>query len=93
MDEPSLGIRARDAVLAVTIPQGLEADLATGLPQVQLIVDGINKSGGVLGKKLEIVPLDSANNVEKTTEQLRKAIDDGTASRTTSRRPQSSMAE
>ncbi len=29
-----------EAVLAVTIPHGLEADLATGVPQVQLIVDG-----------------------------------------------------
>ncbi len=47
------------------------------LQGMQLIVEGINKSGGVLGKKLEIVPLDSANSVEKTTELLRKAIDDG----------------
>ncbi len=47
------------------------------LQGMRLIVDGINQSGGVLGKKLEIVPYDSANSVEKTTEQLRKAIDDG----------------
>jgi len=47
------------------------------LQGMQMIADSINKSGGVLGKKFEIVPLDSANSVEKTTEQLRKAIDDG----------------
>ncbi|HZY41879.1 MAG TPA: ABC transporter permease [Anaerolineae bacterium] len=29
-----------DAVAAVTLPPGLEADLATGRPQVQIIVDG-----------------------------------------------------
>lgn len=47
------------------------------LQGMQLIVDTINKSGETLGKKLEIVPLDNAGGVEKTTEQLRKAIDDG----------------
>jgi branched-chain amino acid transport system substrate-binding protein len=38
----------------------------------------INKAGGVLGgRMIEIVPLDNAMNAEKTTQQLRKAIDMG----------------
>jgi ABC-2 type transport system permease protein len=39
-DQIDRWLAENDAVLAVTIPQGLEADLATGMPQVQLIVDG-----------------------------------------------------
>ncbi len=38
----------------------------------------VNRRGGVLGgRELEIVPLDNAMNAEKTTQQLRKVIDDG----------------
>ena len=38
----------------------------------------VNARGGVLGgRHIEIVPLDNAMNAEKTTQQLRKAIDDG----------------
>ncbi len=38
----------------------------------------INQRGGVLdGRSIEIVPLDNAMNAEKTTQQLRKAVDDG----------------
>jgi len=72
--------RAEDSVRIALIEPYSGPLAAVGsdfLQGMQLIVDGINKSGGVLGKKLEIVPLDSANSVEKTTEQLRKAIDDG----------------
>ena len=37
-----------------------------------------NKNGGVLdGRMIEIVPMDNAMKAEKTTELLRKAIDDG----------------
>jgi len=37
----------------------------------------VNERGGVLGgRMLEVVPLDNAMNAEKTTQQLRKAIDD-----------------
>ncbi len=40
--------------------------------------DYVNARGGVLGgRQIEIVPLDNAMNAEKTTQQLRKAIDDG----------------
>ena len=43
------------------------------------LVNGeINRNGGVLnGRKLEVVPFDNAMKAEKTTELLRKAIDDG----------------
>ncbi len=38
----------------------------------------VNDNGGVLGgRMIEIVPLDNAMNAEKTTQQLRKAVDDG----------------
>ncbi len=38
----------------------------------------VNARGGVLGgRHIEIVPLDNAMNAEKTTQQLRKVIDDG----------------
>lgn len=38
----------------------------------------VNERGGVLGgRQLEIVPLDNAMNAEKTTQQLKKAVDMG----------------
>ena len=77
-----IAARAKDSIRIALIEPYSGPLAAVGsdfLQGMQLIVDGINRSGGVLGKKLEIVPLDSANSVEKTTEQLRKAIDDGIA--------------
>ncbi len=48
------------------------------IDQVTYYADVINKNGGVLdGRMLEIVPMDNAMKAEKTTELLRKAIDDG----------------
>ena len=47
------------------------------LQGIQMVADDINAAGGINGKKLEIVPLDNAMKAEKTTEQLRKAIDEG----------------
>ena len=43
LDSPALldrWLAQNDAVAAVTLPLGLEADLATGRPQMQIIVDG-----------------------------------------------------
>ena len=37
----------------------------------------INKNGGINGRMIEIVPMDNAMKAEKTTELLRKALDDG----------------
>ncbi len=37
----------------------------------------INKNGGINGRMIEIVPMDNAMKAEKTTELLRKAIDEG----------------
>ena len=37
----------------------------------------INKNGGINGRMIEIIPMDNAMKAEKTTELLRKAIDDG----------------
>ena len=36
----------------------------------------INKNGGINGRMIEIVPMDNAMKAEKTTELLRKAIDE-----------------
>lgn len=44
----------------------------------QFFANEVNEHGGVLGgRHIEIVPLDNAMNAEKTTQQLRKVIDDG----------------
>ena len=46
------------------------------LEQFEFYADRINEAGGVLGgRKIEIVAFDNAMNAEKTTQQLRKAID------------------
>jgi branched-chain amino acid transport system substrate-binding protein len=48
------------------------------LEAFEFYVDRINEAGGVLnGRKLEIVAFDNVMNAEKTTQQLRKAIDQG----------------
>ena len=50
---------------------GLEA-----LDTLRLAADRINDRGGVLGgRKIELVAMDNAMNAEKTTQQLKKAID------------------
>ena len=44
----------------------------------EFFANEINTRGGVLGgRHIEIVPLDNAMNAEKTTQMLRKAVDDG----------------
>jgi branched-chain amino acid transport system substrate-binding protein len=46
------------------------------LEAFEFYADRINAAGGVLGgRKIEIVPFDNVMNAEKTTQQLRKAID------------------
>jgi len=48
------------------------------LEQLEYNAKRINAAGGVLGgRQIEIVPLDNAMNAEKTTQQLKKAIDMG----------------
>ncbi len=49
-----------------------------GLDNIRLSADRVNARGGVLGgRMIEIVPLDNAMKAEKTTQQLKKAIDTG----------------
>jgi branched-chain amino acid transport system substrate-binding protein len=44
----------------------------------EFFANEVNARGGVLGgRHIEIVPLDNAMNAEKTTQMLRKAVDDG----------------
>jgi len=47
------------------------------LDSMNMVADAVNAAGGIMGRNIEVVPLDNAMNAEKTTQQLRKAIDDG----------------
>ncbi|MDQ4061905.1 MAG: branched-chain amino acid ABC transporter substrate-binding protein [Pseudomonadota bacterium] len=48
-----------------------------GVHHFQYVMDEINAKGGVLGKKFELVPLDSKANPQDTQIALKKVIDDG----------------
>ena len=48
-----------------------------GLKTFQWLADEINASGGLLGKKVEILPLDNKTNPQEAVVQAQKAIDAG----------------
>jgi branched-chain amino acid transport system substrate-binding protein len=48
-----------------------------GLKTFQFLADELNAKGGVLGKKVEIVPLDNKTNPQESLIQAQKAIDAG----------------
>jgi branched-chain amino acid transport system substrate-binding protein len=48
-----------------------------GLNQFRYAAEAINKAGGVLGKKLELVPLDNKISPQESLIQLKKVIGDG----------------
>src|SRR5919198_169547 len=48
-----------------------------GVHHFQFVMDQINAKGGVLGKKFELVTLDSKSNPQDTQIALKKVIDDG----------------
>ncbi len=48
-----------------------------GLNQFRYAADAINKAGGVLGKKLEMVPLDNKVSPQESLIQLKKVTGDG----------------
>ena len=48
-----------------------------GLKHFQWLADQINASGGLMGKKLEILPFDDKVNPQEAVVQARKAIDAG----------------
>jgi branched-chain amino acid transport system substrate-binding protein len=48
-----------------------------GLNQFRYAADAINKAGGVLGKKLELVPLDNKVSPQESLIQLKKVIGEG----------------
>jgi branched-chain amino acid transport system substrate-binding protein len=48
-----------------------------GLNQFRYAAEAINKGGGVLGKKLELVPLDNKISPQESLIQLKKVIGDG----------------
>ena len=48
-----------------------------GLKTFQYLADQINAEGGILGKKIEVVPLDNKTNPQESLIQAQKAIDSG----------------
>jgi len=48
-----------------------------GIKTIQFVIDGINAKGGVLGKKLELVPLDHKGQPVEAIQNLQKFADDG----------------
>ncbi|MGM5025819.1 branched-chain amino acid ABC transporter substrate-binding protein [Tardiphaga sp. 862_B3_N4_1] len=48
-----------------------------GLKTFQFLADELNAKGGILGKKVEIVPLDNKTNPQESLIQAQKAIDGG----------------
>lgn len=48
-----------------------------GLKTFQYLADEINAKGGILGKKIEIIPLDNKTNPQESLVQAQKAIDAG----------------
>jgi len=48
-----------------------------GIKTIQFVIDGINAKGGVLGKKLELVPYDNKAQPSEALVALQKMIDDG----------------
>ncbi len=48
-----------------------------GLKTFQFLADEINAKGGILGHKLEIIPLDNKTNPQESLIQAQKAIDSG----------------
>ncbi len=48
-----------------------------GLKTFQFMADELNAKGGILGKKVEIVPLDNKTNPQESLIQAQKAIDSG----------------
>lgn len=48
-----------------------------GFKTFQVLADELNAKGGILGKKVEIVPLDNKTNPQESLIQAQKAIDSG----------------
>src|ERR1700743_2842857 len=48
-----------------------------GFKTFQFLADELNAKGGILGKKVEIVPLDNKTNPQESLIQAQKAIDSG----------------
>ena len=56
-------------------PPGLVGQLA--IKHFQLFAEEINAKGGVLGRKIEIVPFDNKGNPQESQIQAQKALDEG----------------
>jgi branched-chain amino acid transport system substrate-binding protein len=80
-----LGISAMSAAAEDTVKIGYIDPLSgggasvgeVGLKTFQYLADELNAKGGILGKKVEIVPLDNKTNPQESLIQAQKAIDAG----------------
>jgi branched-chain amino acid transport system substrate-binding protein len=80
-----LGISAMPAAAEDTVKIGYIDPLSgggasvgeVGLKTFQYLADELNAKGGILGKKVEIVPLDNKTNPQESLIQAQKAIDAG----------------
>lgn len=45
--------------------------------EIQLLTDEMNARGGILGRKVELVPMDSKGNPQESVVQVQKAADEG----------------
>jgi branched-chain amino acid transport system substrate-binding protein len=79
---PMLGIAAKaDDTVKIGYIDPLSGGGASvgevGLKTFQFMADELNAKGGILGKKVEIVPLDNKTNPQESLIQAQKAIDSG----------------
>ena len=75
----SLGAHAQTIKIAYIDPlSGAFANIGeAGLKHFQAMADEINAKGGVLGKKIEIVPFDNKVSPQEALNQLKRVIDQG----------------
>jgi len=81
----TLGLASAPALAQNTIRIGYTEALSgtfaqigdQGLKTIQFVIDGINAKGGVLGKKLELVPYDNKAQPAEALVTLQKMVDEG----------------
>ena len=80
-----LGVTAMSAAAEDTVKIGYIDPLSgggasigeVGLKTFQYLADDLNAKGGILGHKVEIVPLDNKTNPQESLVQAQKAVDAG----------------
>ncbi len=67
---------SRSAIL-IRCPEAAPASAEGGLKTYQYLADELNAKGGILGHKVEIVPMDNKTNPQESLVQAQKAVDAG----------------